>query len=134
MPFYSEGTTGFVDVRDVAEAMILLMEQQLFGHRFILSAENQSYKQLFSWMAEDLGKKPPAIRVRPWMGEIAWRWYWLAGKITGKKPAITRDTARSSGSIRLFSSAKIKDGTGFRFRSLRESVRDISKIFLEENK
>lgn len=132
LPFYSEGITGFVDVRDVAAAMILLMEQQLYGHRFILSAENLSYKDVFTWMAEGLGKKAPSIKVKKWMGELAWRWYWIIGKITGRKPAITRETARSSNTMRYFSSAKIEQGIGFQFIPIRESIRSISRIFLDE--
>lgn len=133
LPFYSEGVTGFVDVRDVAAAMILLMEKQLFGHRFILSSENLSYKDVFTWMAEDLGKKAPSIKVKKWMGEVAWRWYWIAGKLTGRKPAITRETARSSNTIKRFSSLKIEQGTGFRFIPMRQSVSDISSVFLQEH-
>ena len=41
-PWYTEGTTGFVHVKDVAAAMIMLMESGISSERFIISAENKS--------------------------------------------------------------------------------------------
>ncbi|MBL0145220.1 MAG: NAD-dependent epimerase/dehydratase family protein [Chitinophagaceae bacterium] len=41
-PWYTAGTTGFVDVKDVASAMIQLMESDVTAQRFILSAENKT--------------------------------------------------------------------------------------------
>ena len=45
--FYTEGVMGFVDVRDVAEIMVLLMDVEMKNERFIISSENLSYKELF---------------------------------------------------------------------------------------
>ena len=47
-PWYTEGITGVVDVRDVARAMILLMNSEINRERFILNAENLSYKKIFT--------------------------------------------------------------------------------------
>ena len=38
IPFYSLGVNGYVDVRDVAGAMVLLMESDISGERFVLNA------------------------------------------------------------------------------------------------
>jgi dihydroflavonol-4-reductase len=100
--FYTEGITGFVDVRDVAASMIALMDGRHFGQKFIISAENLSYRQVFTWIAEQLEKKPPTIKVEPWMGEIAWRLLIFAGLFMKKKPAITKETARSSNKNKSF--------------------------------
>ena len=54
--WYTEGISGFVDVRDVACAMILLMNSKISGQRFILSSENLSYKEIFSSIAKCFGK------------------------------------------------------------------------------
>jgi len=55
--YYTEGMNGFIDVRDVAHAMILLMNSKISGQRFILSSENLSYKEIFFLMAKCFGKK-----------------------------------------------------------------------------
>ena len=132
LPFYTEGVTGYVDVRDVASAMILLMEKQQFGQRFILSSENISYRQLFGFMAENFNRKAPYFNIRHWMGEIAWRWYWLGGKLSGKNPAVTRETARSANNIRYYSSEKIVKLCGFNFIPIRESIQQICSYFIED--
>ncbi len=71
--WYTEGITGFVDVSDVARAMILLMNSEISGQRFILSAENLSYKQIFYTIAKCFEKKPPQKKVTSFMAEIVWR-------------------------------------------------------------
>src|SRR5215470_4882962 len=64
-PWYTHGVTGFVDVADVVKAMLLLMDNDISGERFIISAENISYKNLFTLIADNFGKKPPHKNVTP---------------------------------------------------------------------
>lgn len=44
MKFYPGGSTGWVDVRDVADAVLKCMTENFNGERFIVSSENISYK------------------------------------------------------------------------------------------
>jgi dihydroflavonol-4-reductase len=83
-PWYTEGVSGFVDAADVANAMIMLMESELTAERFVLSAENWSYRKLFTTMAEGFGKRPPGRKVQPWMASIVWRIERIKGILTGK--------------------------------------------------
>lgn len=63
MKFYTSGSTGFVDVNDVAFAMIYLYEQKITGQRYILNAENKSYKELFSTLAQKLNMPLPSSNI-----------------------------------------------------------------------
>jgi len=45
LKFYSIGSNGFVDVEDVVKAMILLMNSEISGNRFVINSENINYKQ-----------------------------------------------------------------------------------------
>ena len=56
-PWYTDGTTGFVDVEDVAIAMFQLMKSDITAEKFILSAENISYQDMFTMMAKAFNKK-----------------------------------------------------------------------------
>ncbi|MBS4056136.1 MAG: NAD-dependent epimerase/dehydratase family protein [Bacteroidales bacterium] len=134
LPYYTTGVNGYVDVRDVVAVMELLMEKEYFGERYIVSSENISYQQFFTWIAELLGKKPPSINVSPFMGEIAWRLFAVQGLFKRKKPAITRETARTSNRAYAYSSKKLTDTTGFRFMPVKQSLTDICTFFLEEKK
>lgn len=105
--YYTEGTTGFVDVRDVAHLMILLMNSKISGERFILSAENLSYKEIFYLMAKCFGKNPPQKKVAPLQAEVLWRFEAMRSAITGKKHLITKETARTALSTVKYDNTKI---------------------------
>lgn len=104
--YYTEGTTGFVDVRDVASAMILLMNSKISGERFILSSENLSYKEIFYLMAKCFGKNPPKKKVTPLQAEILWRFEAMKSAITGKKHLLTKETARTAQSTVKYNNTK----------------------------
>ena len=75
-------------------------------------------------IARAAGKRPPYIRMAPWMTSLAWRLLAFFSLFTGKKPAFTRETARSSRNKSRYSSAKLlKTLLDFRFHTLEETAR-----------
>ena len=128
-PFYTTGINGFVDVKDVVRAMIALMENDKFGQRYCLNGTLISYKDLFTMMADNFKVKAPYIKVGKFLSEIAWRVFWLIGKIKGKKPLITKETARTATRRYSYSSAKIIKELNFTFTPIEESVREICENF-----
>jgi nucleoside-diphosphate-sugar epimerase len=121
--WYTEGISGFVDVRDVARAMILLMSSKITGERFILNAENLSYKEIFSLMAKCFGKNPPPKKVTPFMGEIVWRLEAIKSSITRKKHLLTKETVRTAQATVKFNNNKILNALpGFRFTPVADSI------------
>jgi dihydroflavonol-4-reductase len=124
-PWYTEGTTGFTDVRDVAEAMIQLMETDISGERFIISAENTTYRNVFNIIAEAFGKKPPVKKVTPFLAEVKWRTEALKSKFTGRSPLVTKETAATAlADVRFDNSKLLKFLPNFRYRSLQETITD----------
>jgi len=132
LKYYSFGTNGYVDVRDVSAVMLQLMQMRQFGQRFVVSAQNVPFRDLFGQIAIGLGRKEPFIGIKPWMAEIAWRLIALGGLLSRTKPAITRETARSSNRKHYYSSEKLIQATGFKFRPVEQSINDICAIFLKE--
>ncbi|MET4138872.1 NAD-dependent epimerase/dehydratase family protein [Pedobacter sp. UYP1] len=123
--YYTKGATGIVDVEDVAKSMILLMESEITGERFTISAENYYYKQFFSEIAKGMGVKTPAKEAKPWMLGLAWRAAKLASLFTGKAAALTSDAAKSSLNISLYSNDKIRNSTGITFKPLHQSIQEV---------
>ena len=125
MPFYTEGVNGYVDVRDVCELMIRLAgDRAVRGERFVLCGGNYSYRELFTVIARVVGKRPPCIRMTPWMTGLAWRLLAFVTLFTGKKPAFTKETARSSQHKSRYSSAKVLSlFPDFHFHTLEETAR-----------
>ena len=128
-PFYTTGINGFVDVKDVTRAMIMLMKNNKFGQRYCLNGVLISYKELFTLMANNFNVKVPYIKVGKTLSEIAWRIFWLFGKIQGKKPLITKETARTATRKYSYSSAKIIRELDFKFTPIEESIKEICSIY-----
>jgi len=132
--FYTEGINGFVDVRDVAEVMIRLMESEIKDERFVLVAENKNYKELFQKIADALDSKRPSVKARPWMGELVWRAERFKSFLTGKKPLVTPETARTAHQVNRYDNSKVKDALDYRFRPLEETVKDFAQLYLNDHK
>lgn len=123
---YTEGVCGYVDVRDVCEVMLRLSESRIRGERFVINGGNYSYRELFTEIARITGHRSPGIRLRPWMTNVVWRLLSAVGKITGKRPDFTRETARSSQHKSYYSSAKfLSYYPDYRFYSLSDTIREI---------
>jgi nucleoside-diphosphate-sugar epimerase len=120
--FHPEGNTNFVDVRDVAEIAVKLMESDIKGERFIVSAGSLPYKQFFQTLASAFGKKAPTKTVQPWMLRLAVALEFLRSRITGKEALITADTAILSRTKFNFANDKVRKALNFEFRSLEESA------------
>lgn len=120
-PFYTEGVSGFVDLRDVSAALLFLWKKEITGERYILSAADLSFKNLFDKMALAMKVKKPAIKIHSWMASMAWPVLYIVAKITGKAPFITRETAKSARSKYYYSAEKIKK-LGFQFRTIDECI------------
>jgi dihydroflavonol-4-reductase len=125
--FYTDGTGGFVDVADVAKCMIALMESGITEQRYIISAENRSYKDITTETAKGFNIPPPAILAKPWMMGLAWRGAALISMLTRKPPAIDKIAALSSTQIRKFDNSKIKSAIGIEFKPISTSIKEICK-------
>jgi len=132
LKFYTDGTTGFVDVRDVSKAMILLMESEIHSERFIINAENLNFKKIFDWTAEGLGKSKPYIYAYDWIRSIAWRGEALKSFLFNTKPFITKETALAAHKKVYFSNEKIKKAIGMEFISVKKTIEETCKVFLKE--
>jgi len=136
MKFYTCGVTGFVDVRDVVKAMILLMDEQNFekakNQRFLLSSENLSYETVFCQIADELEKPRPKYNASGGLMELVWRLLWIASLITGKSPLITRETAVNSNVKRNFDGNKIKSYVDFEYLLISESIKQTAAFLKQE--
>ncbi|PWE00277.1 NAD-dependent epimerase/dehydratase family protein [Marinilabilia rubra] len=131
MPFYTTGITGFVDVRDVSEAVVKLIHSDVVNERFILNGENLSFKDFFSMVAKSLDKRPPFFKATNWMTEIGWRANHLLCSIAGKVPALTSDTARAAHSKAYYSNQKFSKAFNFQFRPIKEAVENAAQWYSE---
>lgn len=130
-PFYTKGTAGFVDVRDVARFMLQLMESDIAGERYILSGESLTYQTIMNEIAIHLNKKPPTIQINPLLQQIAWRVEWLRSRILGSRPFITKETAGHSLRSFFYQNDKSRADFNFEYTPIRQTIAETSLQFKE---
>jgi dihydroflavonol-4-reductase len=132
--YYTHGATGFVDVNDVCKAMILLTNSEISNERFVLSAENLPYRDIFNEIAKNFDKKAPSKYATPWLTQLAWRLEKLRCLFTRKAPQITKETAQSGHNIKKYNGEKILRLDGFEYTPIQKSIKTICHQFLTDKK
>src|SRR5688572_28714490 len=132
LKFYTSGVTGFVAVNDVSHAMITLMESAVVNERFVLVAENRPFRDVMNRIADKIGKPRANVYAGPLLSGIAWRVEFLKYLLTGSKPVITRETARSANGRHFYSSEKIRKNFGFNFEPVDVAIDQAAAIFLKK--
>ncbi len=136
MPFYTKGVTGFVDVKDVVEAMLLLMKADNFenakNQRFLLNAENTSYQNLFNQIATALEKPKPKYYTSDFLLRVVWRAATFWGWITRRPSMITRDSVAGSNRVNHFDGSKITRIFNFTYLPLSESIKQTAELLKKE--
>ncbi|MEO5647129.1 MAG: NAD-dependent epimerase/dehydratase family protein [Chitinophagaceae bacterium] len=124
-PWYTDGVTGFVDVRDVAKAMIMLMESEISSERFILNATNTTYHEVFDRMAVCFGKKPPYKKVTKFIADVVWRLEAIKAMFSGKDPLVTKETATTALAKVYFDNSKLlKFLPEFTYHTIEKTIDD----------
>ena len=132
--FYPKGGNGFVDVRDVASASIALMESKIEGERYILNAENLTFKNLFDQIAAALNKKPPFLKANDLLIDFMWRLDAFKSTLLGISPVLTKELARNMQLCFEYDNGKIKKDLGFQFRPINQTITDTANSYLEAKK
>lgn len=131
LKWYSEGVTGFVGLKDVCRAMILLMESDVHSERIILSAENKSYKDVLFAIADGFSMKRPEKKVTPLLAGLIRRLESIKSKLTGKDPLITKETAAAALDKVYFDNSKfLKQFPGFKYEALDTVISETCKKLL----
>ncbi len=130
LPVYPVGSTGFVDVRDVARMSIQLMESDISDQRVIANAVDMSYQDFFTTVANLLNKKPPGIKATPFLSGMAWRADWLRSKLTGSEHIVTKSRALLTSCSFSFDNALSKELLGFEYTPFEQTLEETAGQYL----
>jgi nucleoside-diphosphate-sugar epimerase len=133
MKYYPPGTTGYVDVRDVARIMVLLMDSNIAGERFILNSENLDYKNVFSHIANSLNVTRPTKELNSHIANLACKLEKIRSLVLCKKPRITSEAISIAFKQLNYSSDKIKQKLGNDFIQMKQSIIETAMLFLKDN-
>jgi dihydroflavonol-4-reductase len=127
--FYTNGSTAYVGVTDVVKIMIELTKSNIIGERFIVIAENKSFKEVIFKIAEKLKAKKPTIEAKPWLLNIAWRFDWLISLLFRTKRKLSKYSANSLNSSEFISNDKIKNALNFEFQSIDHVITEVTSRY-----
>jgi nucleoside-diphosphate-sugar epimerase len=127
LPVVSPGATGWVDVRDVAEAVVKALDQPPVGERFILNGANASFKSVFSQLANGLGVPAPKRTAPKALLELAWRAERLRERLFGSRPLLTKDSVRAACNSVAYSGEKAVN-QGYSTRPIEETTAWVAKM------
>ncbi|WBV58277.1 NAD-dependent epimerase/dehydratase family protein [Chryseobacterium daecheongense] len=119
--FTFSGGSSYVDVRDVARISVELMENNIFGERFILVSENKRYAETGNYIRKKLGLKNARILSKAELnaGRIA---NILLGWLIPQLKLVTKSNIESITSFNTISNEKIKQKLNYQFIPIEESI------------
>ncbi len=126
LPLCPDGATGFVDLRDVADAHIAAWQKGRAGERYIIVAQNLSFSDLFDRIAGLPGskaKKP--FRVTGALGGVAGAGGEIWSLVTGRPSFISLESIRQATHKARYSNKRSVAELGISYRPLAETFRTI---------
>jgi dihydroflavonol-4-reductase len=120
---YLDAELNLIDVRDVAEGMVLAMRSGVPGRRYLLGHENLSIRDVFRLLSEFTGLPAPHRRV-PYAVALAAAYVseWVADVFTHRSPAATVTGVKLTQRTMHFDAAPSLLDLGLRPRPVRESL------------
>lgn len=129
--FTVNGQFDFVDVRDVARAMVRAAEKGRAGHAYIVRGERVSVGQLVELVAQATGRKSTTIRVPMWLAMGTAFFAPLHARLWHRPAAFTRYALETLVSNSHISGEKTRRELGFLPRPMAETIRDTVRWFEE---
>ncbi|MBL7730479.1 MAG: SDR family NAD(P)-dependent oxidoreductase [Chitinophagaceae bacterium] len=131
--WYTPGINGFVDVEDVAKAALLVLESDITAQRFIVNGDTWPFKKLQDTIAAGFSRKGPSKLATPFMLGLAWRLEKIKSLFTGKKPLLTKESARVAQSKTWFDNQKMLQSLpGFQYTPLEETISKACHQYLQQ--
>jgi nucleoside-diphosphate-sugar epimerase len=125
IPFYTNGSTGYVSVDDVVKVMVQLMVSDISCERFIVISENKTYKEIIETVAQKLKVKPPKTAAKAGLLSLFWRLDWALAAFFQTKRRLSKHGAISLQNADLISNTKIKNALNFEFQSIDKVIETI---------
>jgi len=130
--YYTEGITGYVDVRDVVKIAYQLMESDISGERYIINAENVNYQVFLTNIAKNLNVTGPTVKAGKTLSGMAWRLEWVKALFTRQEPSVTKQTAIIANKKVFYENKKIVAALNHKFIPVSSSIADAANSFNAE--
>ena len=120
--FYTGGILNYIDARDVAAAVFQLYQEPMAGEKFILSSGSVSFHEFFSRAAHRFNKRPPSIKISPFVSYWAGLSEEIRSLMLNREPIVTRQSARMAIASFQYSQKKAERILGIPFHALEDTL------------
>jgi dihydroflavonol-4-reductase len=134
LKFYPLGTNGWVDVRDVANAVYKSTIDNHDGQRYIISAQNLKYQDIFNKIATKMNLSIPSKPITNFKGNIFWRLESIKSWIIGVEPVFTKETFMSTSVTAIYDHSKSVNDLGMQYIDIDQSITETVHSFLDAKK
>ena len=128
-PVAVAGGYNFVDVRDVASAVVAALTRARRGERYLLPGHQVSARHLAELITEVGGTRPPWLTVPLWAMRLGLPLVEALARATRRPPFYNRHILRILEAASDFSHAKAQRELGFSPRPLRQSLADACAFY-----
>jgi len=129
IPAFVDTGLNVVHVDDVAYGHLLALRNGAVGERYILGGDNMSLREILTTLAQQLGRKPPRVRLpRAPLLPIAWAAERIA-HITARQPLMTVEELHMAKRPMYFSSEKAQESLGYNPRRATEALAEAADWF-----
>lgn len=127
---YTTGLKAYVDIDDLVEIMIKLMNSDISSERFIVSAENVTFKHLIDTINSYWNHPPSSIEINNYSIKPF--------KIIASLALIGREISPQQAIYYLmnndaYSNDKIRNALGYKFKPINESIINILNLYEKEH-
>ncbi|MFT7428541.1 MAG: dihydroflavonol-4-reductase [Nonlabens sp.] len=130
--FYTKGSSGFIDVRDVTRAMQYLTESDLKNERYILVSENKTYREVLDLMALSLQKRKPNIQLKSGVLKLISHLL-KAPNFFGFPLQLSMARVQSMTSKTRYSNTKIKKVLNFELTPIKETIDRVATFYRQRS-
>ena len=122
--WYPSGQTGYVDVRDLALFIGIILEKNKSGDRWILNAENVSYEKIYKMIGDELGIHKHFRAAPKWLAEFI-----LYGAGIAQGRPLGMEILKSAYGTFSYDNSKSLGLEGFSYRKIKETIREVIDVY-----
>ncbi len=127
LSFYTNGITGYTDIRDLTTIMTELMNRSFFGERYVVVNENASYKIIFQAIAQQLNPRLKLKLAPKWLLKIYFIGCFCLNFLGFEKYLFSKSMYLSANSQKKYTNTKIKNKLDYNFKSIQKTIAEFTQ-------
>lgn len=131
MHYYTSGSVGFIDVRDVVKCMIKLTHIKAYNERYILVTENLSYQNFVSLALKSLKLKNKAKSISKKYVYWIWKLDSIISFFGFKKQQFYKSSYLTAFKKLEYDNTKIKSKTKLDFIPIKQSIEETARYYIK---